>query len=264
MLDIGPPPIWMPSRPAIVGRASELVSPLAGVLSSPIFESPIFGGKAAGIGGNDSYTTFLCHMDGADASTTFTDVSASAHTISATNNAQVDTAQSVFGGASLLCGSSDPSDLIRTPINTSLQFGTGDFAIDWRAKHDSDALTNGGETYFQLGVLGAGLTMWQYTNNTNVRINYNGTEVDISHTPGTSWHWYMLRRSGTTLSFHADGSSLWSTTSSANFSPSTSYYLNIGGMGDRTYWGFRGWIDEFRVSKGDARDPATVPTQAYS
>ena len=48
-------------------------------------------------------TKLLIHADGADGSTSFTDSSASGHTITANGNAQVDTDQKEFGTGSLLC-----------------------------------------------------------------------------------------------------------------------------------------------------------------
>jgi hypothetical protein len=53
-------------------------------------------------------TVFLCHCDGADASTVFKDESDSQHAITAVGNAQVDTAQKKFGtGSALFDGSGD-------------------------------------------------------------------------------------------------------------------------------------------------------------
>lgn len=76
----------------------------------------------------------LLHFDGADASTTITDSADSPHTYTAIGNAQIDTAQSVFGGASLLCDgtgdwvqSADSADWI-------LGGGTGNFTIDFRVR----------------------------------------------------------------------------------------------------------------------------------
>ncbi len=50
----------------------------------------------------DSNTKLLLHMDGTDGSTTFTDSGATGHSVTANGNAQIDTAQSKFGGASAL------------------------------------------------------------------------------------------------------------------------------------------------------------------
>jgi hypothetical protein len=50
----------------------------------------------------DSYTKLLIHADGAEGSTTFTDSSPFHHAVTVTGSAEVDTAQSKFGGASVL------------------------------------------------------------------------------------------------------------------------------------------------------------------
>jgi hypothetical protein len=49
---------------------------------------------AGASGGNDALTKLLLHCAGADTSTTFTDSSSSAHTVTVVGNAQIDTAQS--------------------------------------------------------------------------------------------------------------------------------------------------------------------------
>ena len=68
----------------------------------------------------------LLHCDGADGSTTFTDSSPNAYTVTANGNAQIDTAQSYYGGASALFD------------------GTGDYlslatAADWKFLHVANA-----------------------------------------------------------------------------------------------------------------------------
>lgn len=68
----------------------------------------------------------LLHMNGSDASTTFTDQRG--HTFTAAGNAQIDTAQSKFGGASGLFDAS--GDYISTPDSDEWSFGSGDFTIE--------------------------------------------------------------------------------------------------------------------------------------
>ena len=66
-----------------------------------VFPTTLFGTEEAG--GGDPYfanVSLLLHCDGSDASTTFTDSSSNGHTVTASNDAQIDTAQSKFGGAS--------------------------------------------------------------------------------------------------------------------------------------------------------------------
>jgi hypothetical protein len=67
----------------------------------------------------------LLHFDGSDGSTTFTDVTGTIWT--ANGNAQIDTAQSVFGGASGLFDGT--GDFITTPDATKFSLSNADFCI---------------------------------------------------------------------------------------------------------------------------------------
>lgn len=80
--------------------------------------------------GNDDNALLLIHADGSDASTTFTDdsVGGTTHSITANGNAQVDTAQSKFGGASLLVDGT--GDYLSMATSSDFDFGTADFTID--------------------------------------------------------------------------------------------------------------------------------------
>src|SRR6185369_1684394 len=76
----------------------------------------------------DLNNVLLIHSDGADASTVFTDATAR-HTITANGNAQVDTAQSLFGGASLLLdGTGDYLEIFAQPGDFA--FNTNDFTVE--------------------------------------------------------------------------------------------------------------------------------------
>jgi len=59
----------------------------------------LFGSSLSSIDPNFDDVSLLLHMDGSDGSTTFTDSSGNAYAITANGNAQIDTAQSKFGGA---------------------------------------------------------------------------------------------------------------------------------------------------------------------
>ncbi len=77
----------------------------------------------------------LLHCDGADASTTFIDATGR-HQVTVAGNAQVDTAQSKFGGASALFDNNSSSSLTLDG-STDFVFGTGDYTIDFRVRFDS-------------------------------------------------------------------------------------------------------------------------------
>ena len=67
-------------------------------------------------------------MDGTDGSTTFTDAIGT-HTVTAVGNAQIDTAQYKFGGASGLFDGT--GDYLTIPDHADFNFGAGDFTIDF-------------------------------------------------------------------------------------------------------------------------------------
>lgn len=78
-------------------------------------------------------TVALLHMDGTNGSTTFTDDTGG--TWAANGNAQITTAQSVFGGASMLLDGN--GDWLQTPTNSNFNFGTSDFTIEARVRISS-------------------------------------------------------------------------------------------------------------------------------
>src|SRR5690348_13011597 len=83
----------------------------------------------------DSFTTWLLHSDGTNASASFPDSSPSAHTQSAQGSAQVDTSQKEFGtGSGKYNGS---TDWVQTANSSDFNFGTGDFTIDFWVRFNS-------------------------------------------------------------------------------------------------------------------------------
>lgn len=72
--------------------------------------------------------SLLLHMNGANGSTTFIDSSKYQHTVTANGNAQISTAQSKFGGASVTFDGA--GDYLSLPSNAVFSFGTDDFCIE--------------------------------------------------------------------------------------------------------------------------------------
>jgi YD repeat-containing protein len=75
---------------------------------------------------NDPFSVVMLHMNGADGSTTFIDDSNKIWT--AAGDAQIDTAQSMFGGASAYFDGS--GDYLSTPDSEDFNLGNEDFTID--------------------------------------------------------------------------------------------------------------------------------------
>lgn len=215
------------------------------------------------------YTKLLLHGDGTDAATTFTESSGTAntHTITANGTAQIDTAQSKFGGASVLLDGN--SDYLTVPASTDFQFGTGDFTIEFWVRHNT---SNTDDVYYEdanfTGTSDDILLRRTAAGNVNFYLG-EVLEVDaaMSITNGV-WYHLAFVRNGTDVKVFKDGTQVGSTGTSS-YDHNSGDVLHIGrrhtdGGGGLDY--FDGWIDEFRISKGIARWTAnfTAPTSAHS
>jgi hypothetical protein len=130
MADMLPFPEWRPDLSSYRGDGSTTIKNVVprGDGYGPFSAfNPL---SAALADGNDTYTKVLLHFDGSDASTTITDSNSggSAHTWTAAGNAQIDTAQYKFGGASGLFDGT--GDWVTTPDHADFTLGSSDFTID--------------------------------------------------------------------------------------------------------------------------------------
>lgn len=228
--------------------------------------------SSGGGGSDDPYfknVVLLIGANGTNGSTSFTDESNSAHTITANGNAQISTAQSKFGGSSILldgtgdyldCSQSD--DWNMRVVNFTFEmwmrasslpsighlFGQGGFGNAFRGRVDSD-----GSVKFSL--MGAGST-----SNSAAGLVSTG-----------QWYHVCFERYQTKERVYLDGVMVASRTgitddSSTSYATHTTNSLKIGGIYDGTQpW--NGYIDEVRFTYGIARynDDAgfTPPTAAF-
>lgn len=206
----------------------------------------------------------LLHFDGVDASTTFTDVMGKTWAKGSGSTAEIDTAQSVFGGASLLCNSS--SYPIYTADHDDFYF-TGNFSIGMRIRFA--ALPTAGNTiypYFQY--LSSSSQVQLYISNTagvyRVGLYAIGGSGAISFsyiiTPVIdTWYALELSRAGNNFDIWWDGAKAGTTTVDADTMPDVAAPVIIGRL-------LNGWLDEFYVTKGSAVHSAafSVPTLPYT
>lgn len=203
----------------------------------------------------------LLHFDGADGSTTFTDQTGKTWT--ANDNAQIDTAQYKFGGASGLFDGS--GDYIGASASSDWAFGTGDFTVELFARFYSHTktMTLAGN-YVSGGVHGWSFQRRSDTN--TIRFGYGDTAlIDVSWTP-TDGVWYHLAvcRAGTSLRIFVDGTQIGSTVTNGTDISNTSG-LNIGRLAGLGIQYFNGHVDEARITKGVARYTAnfTPPSAPF-
>jgi len=219
---------------------------------------------------DDSYTKALLHMDGADTSTSFIDEIGKVWT--KRNHAQIVTAQSVFGGSCALFDGTD--DSIDSPDHADWRLDGGSNSNQWTI--DARIRFNGVPSTTYPCICG------QLTNDSNkwglyydgpdkywMFLVYSGGTNIInptwSWTPTTAtWYHIALVKQGTTgYKLAINGTFIGSTQTNTNVIPDFSGVMSIGTCsGD--YW--KGWIDEFRISKGVARWTGNFipPAKAYS
>jgi hypothetical protein len=219
------------------------------------------------------YTVLLLHMNGADGSTTFTDSSMYYRkTVTAYGNAQIDTAQSKFGGASGLFDGT--GDYLSIPDSNDWYFGTGDFTIDswgkfnvlpadWQvANFYTQRIDAGNEIRFGLKN-DAGIYYWV------LAVASGGSFIIQTSQPATVttgvWYHVAIVRSGNNFMIFQDGVRVGSTVEDADAIPDFNSSITIGAGEGGTGQFLNGWLDEFRVSKGIARWTSnfTPPTQEY-
>ena len=231
-------------------------------------------GLGAGSRGDPYWNSVVAalHLDGTDAATTITD-SKGAHVWTARGNAQIDTAQSKFGGASLLLDGT--GDWIDTPdhadFNTLLNT---DFTIDFWLRINS--LAASGNIFSQFEDDGAPAQYFNAYVNTSgylalTQAPGSGVGADKVFNSGAAmttntWYWYRLVRASDVLYAWLDGA----TTGSVSYTGTYSTLSSVAAIGADTFSGasyFNGWLDDYRITKGVARSSGTgaitVPTAAF-
>ena len=193
---------------------------------------------------NDDDTLLLMHMDGTDGSTYFDDdngVGRSAVGVSAIGNAQVDTAQYKFGGASALFDGT--GDYLQSPLASTINFGTGDFTVECWIRFAS--LTNG-EVF--ISGSGTGSVFIQHITNA-FRIGRAGVAFDSTTSTVTTntntWYHFAVSRSSGNMKIFVDGVAYFDNTNTNNYSFSTN--ILIGGTSTSSQQ-LNGYLDEVRIS----------------
>jgi len=228
--------------------------------------------------GNDSYTKLLLHFDGDNDSTVFTDSSAIPKSYISRGNTVLKTDQKKFGTASAYFnGGVDYK--IRYADHEDFNFGSGDFTIDfWWRHNDRTAGTDITSHWDADGVDSSWRINYSPTSNDQcLRVYYStdGTNPSSEQMRGPqgsfftaqedTWVHIAFVRNGSTMYLFQDGAIMDTHNCGSATLHDCSSSFNIGGY-DTHIWGTRGYIDEFRVSKGIARwtEAFTPPTEAYT
>ena len=219
----------------------------------------------------------LLHMNGADGSTVFTDDSPSAHVATAQGNAQIDTAESKFGGASGLFDGT--GDWLSIPDSADFSFAgdplTIDFWVRFNALSAEDGLfsiSNTASGQDTQDVMTLRISSADPANIQFLVVSGGSTLINQSAAHGmTTGNWYhiaLIRGWGGNANDWAvtvNGSSVLTFTD-ADSIPNFTQALRIA---DDAFSGnspLNGWLDEFRIVKGTAIwtsnfTPSSVPYQ---
>jgi hypothetical protein len=225
---------------------------------SIIFINPYSFAAAAATDPDFASVSLLLHGDGTNGSTTITDNSPSPKTVTAVGNAQISTAQSKFGGASIAFDGS--GDFLTTSASADLDFGVQDFTIELWHRFNNTTLDRG---FVGNGSNGRLDFIWRTSTGINLgRIN-TAFDSTFAWSPSVNvWYHIAISRSGTSLRAFIDGVQIGSTvTNSINYNASSC----IIGSSLSNARNSNGYIDDLRITKGVARYTAnfTPPTAPF-
>lgn len=228
------------------------------------------------VGGNDSYTKLLLHLDGI--TTAIFDISPLKKAVSAINGATQSTTQSKFGGKS--CYLPPGTAYIVSADHADWDLGTGPFTMDsWIYVTDPNNVGR----IISRGDVTAGDADWTWGVGhhvgwgTGIRFNFayrtGGAIVDLASNELTfnanTWYHVAIVRSGTgagQFTFYLDGVAVGTATLGLDLTNSSALYIGIRKSGVGVGEGLIGYMDEVRFSKGIARWTAnfTPPVGPYS
>lgn len=200
-----------------------------------------------------SFVESLVHFDGADGSTVFADIKGL--TWSVTGDAELDDAQSKFGGVSGRFPRG--SHAILAVGNRTLPAGTvgsnaGDFCIECWLRPD-DFVEAGG--FFHLTDAGG-------AQSASLRLMTNGTILAVASNSRASsaiaadtWHHVALTREERNARLFVNGVQQGSAFTSFGGTGAGIVRIHIGAMllGSSQMQSFNGWVDDARVTLGHAR-----------
>lgn len=231
--------------------------PLLGTRANAAAGAPGFGSLG------DPYfkdVVILLHGDGTNGSTTFTDSSRNALTVTAVGDAQIDTTTKKFGTGSMEFDGS--GDYLTVSHTAEQVLGTDPFTIEMWVYRDTTEL----KAFIGKGVPGS--TGWSVGMNSSgaVVFYYGSTSVTSSGSFSVStWTHIAVVREGTgsnQTKIYIDGVNGGTATVSTDFTQTETMYIGAGRGGNGQ---FNGFIDDLRITKNVARYVSnfSVPTRAF-
>jgi len=191
--------------------------------------------------------SLLLHMDGSNGSTTFTDSSSNALTVTASGDAQISTAQSKFGGAA---GYFDGTgDYVTVTHSSVLDLGSGDFTVEmWIYPADLNYRFMLGATVNSSGYLMLAINpitsgqIWMGGSGTTWPLQFSGHSLSTN-----TWAHLAITRSGSTNRLFIDGTQVGSSITDSTSWSADSAGMLVGFQSGGSSW--NGYIDDLRITK---------------
>jgi hypothetical protein len=214
--------------------------------------------------------SLLLHGNGTNGSTTITDSSLTPKTVTAVGNAQISTAQSKFGGASIAFDGA--GDYATIPAGPSFDYTSTDFTWEaWvRFNNISGIQAIIADANFSTGS-GRGLLLRLFSQKLGVA-GYNNSNSpfvlvgDLTNISINTWYHLAFARSGNNYRVFLNGAQEGATVTNSTNLVYASNTLYLGGWeGFAGLRDFNGYIDDLRITKGVARYTAnfTPPTAPF-
>ena len=150
---------------------------------------------------------------------------------------------------------------LKTPTNPSLDFGTGDFTVEFWVYFNSVAADQ--------GIFGGSTTnAWEIRWRTSTGLNLGRLNTAFDSTfawspSAATWYHVAVTRNGTSVRGFVNGTQIGTTSTNSNtYNSGTLFYV---GITDTSNNAFNGYLDDVRITKGYARYTAnfTAPTSAF-
>lgn len=193
-------------------------------------------------------TSLLMHFNGTNGSTTMTDNSKNNTTVTSNNGTAITTAESKFGGTSVLFDGTN--DYLSIVNNSALNLSGGSYTIECWIRPTGNYAGYNTIIAKRIGVSTSSAWQIYLRITTGVLSFYNGTVCESSVTPTANvWSHVAAVYNGSTINLYLNGVSVGST-AAGNTDYDTPIYIGSIPVGNEY---FNGYIDELRITKGIAR-----------
>ena len=196
-----------------------------------------------------AFNSLLLHGNGTNGSTVITDSSGSPKTVTTVGSAQISTAESKFGGSSILIATNDGLS-----VADSSEFDLqGDFTVECFVRPTSWAAAVYFAGQFEVPNY-APVTLYIANGVPGFAVSSNKTSYSFVTTTGAAiptgvWTHMAWVRNGNRWSVYVDGIERVIAASSATLPYAANAPFTIGRHSFSPAYGYNGYLDEFRISR---------------